>query len=133
MATESNEWQESGREPMSRKQQKLLNADEARELLDYDPATGVLRWKRNMTPRARAGKEAGVIQMGRYRRGGIRGRYYMSHRLAWLIVTGEWPTQEIDHINGACADNRWSNLRRSSLPTVCPVRHRLAATSEKNR
>lgn len=26
MATESNEWQESGREPMSRKQQNLLNA-----------------------------------------------------------------------------------------------------------
>lgn len=107
--TASVEWQESGREPMSRKQK--VSAVEARELLDYDPTTGVLRWRRHMNPRARAGKEAGVIQDGRYRRIGIRGRYYMAHRLAWLIVTGEWPAHEVDHINGSCADNRWSNLR----------------------
>lgn len=91
-----------------------LSAEEARALLDYNPHTGVLTWKRNMTTWTRAGDEAGVIQDGKYRRVGIRGRYYMSHRLAWLIVTGEWPKQEIDHANGEKADNRWENLRAAT-------------------
>lgn len=114
MNAERTDWQEQGRQPMSRAQQKLLKAAEARNLLDYDPETGALRWKRHMSTRARAGDEAGVIQQGKYRRVGICGRYYMAHRLAWLIVTGEWPIHEIDHRNGAKADNRWSNLRAAT-------------------
>lgn len=103
-------WQEM----LSEQQRKILNAAEVRELLDYEPETGRLIWKRHMTPRARAGTEAGVIQNGRYRRIGILGKYYMAHRLAWLIVTGDWPEFELDHRNGKCADNRWSNLRAAT-------------------
>lgn len=66
---------EPWREMLTDQQRKILNADEARALLDYDPNTGALRWKRHMTPRARAGNEAGVIQQGKYRRIGIYGRY----------------------------------------------------------
>lgn len=105
------DWQESGNTPMTRKQ---ITAEKARELLDYDPETGVLTWKRHMSTRARKGKEAGVIQMGRYRRVGIYGKYYMAHRLAWLIMTGAWPKDEIDHINGDCAYNAWANLREAT-------------------
>jgi hypothetical protein len=107
-------WRESGSERMSDKQRRLLNAYDVRELLHYERDTGRLIWKRHMTTRARMGKEAGVVQMGRYRRVGIYGRYYMAHRLAWLIETGEWPENEIDHINGECSDNRWCNLREAT-------------------
>lgn len=108
------DWDVSGEARMTDKQRRMLNADEARELLNYDPASGVLRWKRDMTTWTRAGDEAGVVQEGKYRRVGIRGRYYMAHRLAWLIVTGHFPEHEIDHVNGKKADNRWVNLRAAT-------------------
>ena len=113
-ASSRGDWELQGSTGMTDKQRKMLNADEVRRLLHYDQETGVLRWKQDMTTWTRAGSEAGVIQMGKYRRVGIRGRYYMAHRLAWLIVTGMWPTHEIDHINGNKADNRWVNLRAAT-------------------
>lgn len=36
---------------------------------------------------------------------------YKAHRLAWMYMTGSFPENEIDHINGIRNDNRWSNLR----------------------
>lgn len=32
-------------------------------------------------------------------------------------MTGQWPTAEIDHINGVKSDNRWRNLRDVSKST----------------
>ena len=41
----------------------------------------------------------------------ITGIQYLAHRVAWLISTGDWPKDEIDHINGVSSDNRIANLR----------------------
>lgn len=86
-----------------------------REYLDYDPMTGVLRWKEG---RRHAGREAGCISVtlqGRsYRIVKIGGRQFYAHRLAWRIMTGEWPEHEVDHINRDSLDNRACNLRAAT-------------------
>jgi len=47
-------------------------------------------------------------------RANIGGRGEFVHRLIWLYVTGEWPKQQIDHVNGIGDDNRWANLREAT-------------------
>ncbi|QDK32697.1 HNH endonuclease signature motif containing protein [Sphingomonas sp. IC081] len=44
----------------------------------------------------------------------IGGVNYYAHRLANLTMTGEWPSAQMDHINGLRSDNRWANLRAAS-------------------
>jgi len=87
----------------------IPSADFFKARLSYDPNSGDLRW--NSSGRSdRIGEIAGS-KKGRYSQIGIEGHYYYSHRIIWLMMTGEWPTKVIDHINGDPRDNRWCNLR----------------------
>jgi hypothetical protein len=80
-------------------------------MLSYDPATGVFRWRSKSGSKVKVGAVAGTIMAHGYVRICIRRRFFYGHRLAWLFVHGDWPTEEIDHINGDRADNRIANLR----------------------
>lgn len=61
-----------------------------------------------------AGKVAGTIHPEGYVIIGYDYVYVKAHRLAWFYVHGEWPKDEIDHINGIRNDNRIENLRQST-------------------
>ena len=88
-----------------------ITAEQLREILDYSVETGIFIWKIRPSKAVKAGDVAGNIDKRGYSTLGIRGEIYRTHRLAWLYVTGSWPTGMIDHINGVKADNRFSNLR----------------------
>ena len=81
-----------------------LTAEQVREFLDYDPKTGVFKWKIKRL-RSDVGDVAGGIckPLGYVQVVIGKGHYY-GHRLAWLHVHGRWPDGDIDHINGQRAD-----------------------------
>lgn len=89
-----------------------LSAEQVRSLFDYDPETGVMRWREG-AGWPYSGRSVGTPNDRGYLRVMIGRRSYRVHRIIWLHVHGEWPDQ-IDHINGKKDDNRLSNLRSVS-------------------
>jgi hypothetical protein len=82
------------------------------ERLSYDSRTGIFKWKSRAAPHVPKGSKAGSLDKSSgYVRIIISGRKYRAHRLAWLIVYGSFPPEQIDHINGIKHDNRIINLR----------------------
>ena len=93
--------------------------EKAMSLLEYEPETGLFRWK--VKRNSYGGKIAPGVVAGTVNKDGyvcikVDGRLWRAHRLAWLFVTGEVPAKgmEIDHVNGSRSDNRWVNLRLAS-------------------
>ena len=84
------------------------------ENLSYDPDSGVFRRKISNTRAVKAGDIAGSQNGKGYLTMMVCGRVYKAHRLAFLYMTGSFPPEEVDHINGIRDDNRWANLRAVS-------------------
>jgi hypothetical protein len=105
----------------------MISAEKARELFDYDQETGILKWKtRPVNCRwdktangLVAGRIAGWVNGSGYRQVRIPGGRCMAHRLAWLISYGQWPRDQVDHIDGDRLNNRLSNLREASPTENC--------------
>lgn len=102
-----------------RESDKQMSKDEltvalVKELLSYNPETGVFTWRVNRGGTARVGATAGTIGKKGYRYIGVKNKCYLAHRLAWLYIYGCLPEKHIDHINREKSDNRIDNLREVS-------------------
>lgn len=108
-----------------------MSPPQLRELLRYEPETGKLFWLPR-TPESfgspfytarrcaawnaiYAGEEALNRNHNQgYRAGAILNRTYLAHRVVWAFVHGQWPEDEIDHLDGCRSNNRIGNLRTVS-------------------
>lgn len=93
----------------------MLSDARLREVLHYKPVAGKFVWKVALSSICQVGSVAG-FNWGKGGRIGISidRKMYFAHRLAFLYMTGEWPTHQVDHINRDQSDNRWENLREAT-------------------
>lgn len=97
----------------------MLTQQRLRELVDYNPETGVFLWRSNTSKYPaqslkREGKLASTVNGHGYNLLYLDGEKFYASRLAWLYMTGRWPDAYIDHENQARADDRWVNLREAT-------------------
>lgn len=90
----------------------MISIDRLREQLSYDPETGAFEWR--VLSRSRRARVGRIAKDSGYHLISIDYKEYRAHRLAFAIMTGRWPADEIDHINGVRNDNRWCNLREAT-------------------
>lgn len=87
-----------------------LTQDRLRELLRYDPATGIFEWRQSGKGR-KMHKPAGCKSAVGYTVIRVDGELFQAHRLAWFYIRGWWPPVDVDHKNGVGTDNSFDNLR----------------------
>ena len=84
---------------------------ELKEILHYDPETGIFRWRYSVARKVKPWDVAGTTTFAKYCHIKINGKNCKAHRVAWLYMTCEWPVEQIDHKDGVKSNNSWKNLR----------------------
>lgn len=102
----------------------MLTQEYLKEALNYDPETGLFTWLERPLEhfttdfgwKVSKGKSAGKVAGSKSKCSGyieirLDETLFLAHRLAFVWVTGDFPLNEVDHINGDRSDNKWANLR----------------------
>jgi len=89
--------------------------EKVREILRYIPETGAFVWqyREDRSPQwngSWAGEFAGTLNQDGFIRIGIDGRVYHAAQLAWVWMRGEWPENDVRHLDHDPENNRWENL-----------------------
>ncbi|WP_088504320.1 HNH endonuclease [Burkholderia ubonensis] len=92
----------------------VLTAERLRELLDYDPDSGLFTRRVVVCNGTKVGEIAGSLNDRGYVCISVDGRTYKAHRLAFLWMTGSFPVYEVDHEDLNRSNNRWKNLRSAT-------------------
>ena len=88
----------------------MLTQTELKRLWDYSPDTGIFT-RLVAVGATKIGDVADFLRPDGYVQIQISKKKYLGHRLAWLYMTGNFPNEQTDHLNGIRHDNRWVNLR----------------------
>jgi len=107
---------------------QILTQERLKELLHYNPETGVFTWIAKVAQGVNVGDIAGSTDTYGHIQIKIKYKIYLAHRLAFLYMTGAFPPVHTDHINHNPADNRWLNLR----PVTHQENHHNRIISENN-
>ena len=91
----------------------MLTQERLKQVLHYNPDTGAFT-RLNDSPKSKKGSIVGYTNGRGWLRVKIDGKHYKLHRLAFLYMEGNFPPDEVDHINDVRSDNRWCNLRKAT-------------------
>lgn len=107
----------------------FLTQEILKELIHYNPETGIFTWKERDLKWFKSEKSCGIWNMkfsGKvagnihgnnkannkvYWRISVLSKRYQSHNLAFLYMTGRYVDGEVDHEDGDSLNNKWNNLR----------------------
>jgi len=93
----------------------MITQERLKEVLDYNPETGLFTWRVAVARRVKVGDVAGCIsRISGYRLMCVDSIMYSAGSLAVLYMKGYMPMETVDHANRVRSDNRWSNLREAS-------------------
>jgi hypothetical protein len=89
----------------------MLTQEKLKQILHYDPDTGIFTNLTQRSSTAKKGSIAGSKHASGYINIEIDRKKYRAHRLAWLYIHGEFPETFLDHKNENPRDNSIVNLR----------------------
>lgn len=89
----------------------VLTQERLKEVLDYDPITGLFTWKMAISTTIKIGDQAGSLSGG-YIRINVGGISYGGHNLAWLYMYGQLTM--VDHKDSVGWHNWINNLRKTN-------------------
>lgn len=91
-----------------------LTVKRLKEILLYNPNSGVFVWRVAPCRSVQAGQVAGRLSNRGYIQIGISCRVYSAHRLAWFYTYGVWPAKDLDHKDRNKQNNAICNIREAS-------------------
>lgn len=109
----------------------MLTQERLKQILHYDPETGVFTRILAISRKSKVGDIVGTPNAHGHLVINIAGKIRYAHRLAWLYMTGSFPINSIDHINGVKTDNRFCNLRDVTHTVNCQ-NHRAPQSSNSH-
>lgn len=108
----------------------MITQARLKELVTYDPETGIFMRKVRTSNRVDMAKPMGTVDTYGYLWSSLDGKAFRLHRLAMIYVHGSVHDGDVDHINMDRKDNRIANLREVSR-SVNMQNKRVASSNNK--